>query len=56
MKRRDFSLALGAAVTANTLLQSPALAQAKSPEAGTDYQMLEKPAPDRKSRRVGKEC
>jgi thiol:disulfide interchange protein DsbA len=45
MKRRDFSLALGAAVTANVLLQSPALAQTKAPEAGTDYQMLEKPAP-----------
>ncbi len=44
MKRRDFSLALGAAVTANVLFESPALAQAKSPEAGTDYQVLEKVA------------
>jgi thiol:disulfide interchange protein DsbA len=45
MKRRDFSLALGAAVTANVLLQSAVLAQGKTPEAGADYQVVEKPAP-----------
>ena len=41
MKRRDFSLAVGAAVTANVLLQSPVLAQGKNPEAGTDYRVVE---------------
>lgn len=44
MKRRDFSLALGAAAGAS-LVQTPALAQAKPPVAGTDYLVLEKPAP-----------
>ena len=41
MKRRDFSMAVGAAVTANVLLQTPALAQGKSPEAGTDYRVVD---------------
>jgi thiol:disulfide interchange protein DsbA len=44
MKRRDFSLALGAAAGA-TWVQTPAMAQAKPPVAGTDYLVLEKPAP-----------
>jgi thiol:disulfide interchange protein DsbA len=44
MKRRDFSLALGVAAGA-TLVQTPALAQAKPPVAGDDYLVLEKPAP-----------
>jgi protein dithiol oxidoreductase (disulfide-forming) len=45
MKRRNFSLAVGAAVTANVLLQSPVLAQGKGPEAGTDYRVVETRAP-----------
>ena len=44
MKRRDFSLALGAAAGA-TWVQTPAMAQAKPPVAGTDYLVLDKPAP-----------
>ena len=44
MKRRDFSLTLGAALTGTVLFDSSALAQGKSPEAGTDYQVLAKPA------------
>jgi thiol:disulfide interchange protein DsbA len=44
MKRRDFSLALGAAAGASWV-QTPALAQAKPPVAGNDYLVLEKPAP-----------
>jgi thiol:disulfide interchange protein DsbA len=44
MKRRDFSLALGAAAGA-TWVHTPAMAQAKPPVAGTDYLVLEKPAP-----------
>lgn len=44
MKRRDFSLALGVAAGASWV-QTPALAQAKPPVAGTDYLVLEKPAP-----------
>ena len=44
MKRREFSLTLGAALTGTVLLDSSALAQAKSPEVGTDYQVLAKPA------------
>ena len=45
MKRRDFSLACGAAMAGTVLLQSPALAQMKPPQAGTDYLVLDKPAP-----------
>jgi thiol:disulfide interchange protein DsbA len=44
MKRRDFSWALGA-VAGASLVQTPALAQARPPVAGTDYLVLEKPAP-----------
>ena len=44
MKRRDFSLALGAAAGA-TWVQTPAFAQAKPPVAGDDYLVLDKPAP-----------
>ena len=44
MKRRDFSLVCGAALAGNVLLQSPALAQAKPPQAGTNYLILDKPA------------
>lgn len=45
MKRRDFSLACGAAIAGSAFVQSPALAQGKPPEAGTDYLVVEKPAP-----------
>ena len=44
MKRRDFSLACSALAGA-VLVQSPALAQGKPPEAGTDYLVLEKRVP-----------
>ena len=44
MKRRDFSLTLGAALAGNVLLASGALAQGKSPQAGVDYRVLDKPA------------
>lgn len=44
MKRRDFSKVLGAAVAGNALLELPALAQGKAPEAGTDYRVVEKAA------------
>ena len=44
MKRRDFSYVLGAAAAASWV-QTPALAQAKPPQAGTDYLVLDKPAP-----------
>ncbi len=45
MKRRDFSLACSAATVAGSaLFQSPALAQVKPPEPGTDYQVVEKRA------------
>jgi thiol:disulfide interchange protein DsbA len=44
MKRRDFSAACGAVVVGSALVQSAALAQAKPPEAGADYLVLEKPA------------
>jgi len=43
MKRRDFSLALGAAA-GTAWVQTPALAQAKPPVAGDDYLVLDKPA------------
>jgi thiol:disulfide interchange protein DsbA len=45
MKRRDFSLACGAAVAGSAFVPSTVLAQAKPPAAGTDYMLLEKPAP-----------
>ncbi len=45
MKRRDFSLACGAAVAGSALVPSVALAQSKPPEAGTDYLVVEKAAP-----------
>jgi thiol:disulfide interchange protein DsbA len=44
MKRRDFSLACGA-VAGAAFVQTPALAQAKPPQAGNDYLILDKPAP-----------
>jgi thiol:disulfide interchange protein DsbA len=43
MKRRDFSLACSA-VAGAAWVQSPAWAQQKPPEAGTDYLKLDKPA------------
>ena len=44
MKRRNFSLACGAAVAGAVLVQPPALAQGKPPQAGTNYLVLEKRA------------
>ena len=44
MKRRDFSLACGAAVASTALIQPAAWAQARSPQAGTDYLVLNKRA------------
>lgn len=44
MKRRNFSLACGAAVAGAVWVQSPALAQGKPPQAGTHYLVLEKRA------------
>lgn len=43
MKRRDFSLACGAALAGSALLPATAMAQAK-PQAGTDYVVVEKRA------------
>ena len=45
MKRRDFSIACGAALAGTALVQTPALAQIKPPQAGTDYVVLKNPAP-----------
>ncbi len=45
MKRRDFSLACGAAVAGAALIPSSALAQGRPPQAGTDYLVLDKRAP-----------
>ncbi|MEI6733989.1 MAG: thiol:disulfide interchange protein DsbA/DsbL [Comamonadaceae bacterium] len=42
MKRRDFSLACGAVVAGAGFIPSAASAQAKAPEAGVDYQTLDK--------------
>jgi thiol:disulfide interchange protein DsbA len=42
MKRRDFSLTCGALVAGAGFVQSSALAQGKPPEAGVDYQTLDK--------------
>lgn len=44
MKRRDFSLACGAALGGSALVPSVALAQMKPPQAGADYLVVEKPA------------
>ena len=44
MKRRDFSLGCGAAVAGVGTVPLTALAQAKPPVAGTDYQVLEQRA------------
>ena len=44
MKRRDFSLACGAAFAGSAFVQSTALAQGKPPQAGTNYLVLEKRA------------
>src|SRR5450830_1715634 len=44
MKRRDFSLSCGLALAGSVLVQSPAWAQLKPPEAGTDYLVVEKHA------------
>ena len=44
MKRRDFSLGLGSALTASTWMPSMAQAQGGKPQAGTDYLLLDKPA------------
>lgn len=44
MKRRDFSLACGAAVAGTTFIPSAAWAQVKPPVAGTDYLIVEKRA------------
>ena len=44
MKRRDFSLACGAALAGTALVQTPAMAQIKPPQAGTDYVALKNPA------------
>jgi thiol:disulfide interchange protein DsbA len=44
MKRRDFSLACSA-VAGTVLVQSPAWAQARPPQAGTDYNVLDTRAP-----------
>ncbi len=45
MKRRDFSIACGAALAGTALVQTPAMAQIKPPQAGTDYVVLKNPAP-----------
>ncbi len=45
MKRRDFSVAVGAVLAAPAIGVSLAQAQAKRPESGTDYLPLEKRAP-----------
>ncbi len=45
MKRRDFSLACGAAMAGTALIPAVAVAQGKVPKAGTDYQVIGKNAP-----------
>jgi thiol:disulfide interchange protein DsbA len=47
MQRREFSIATASVATAASLgaLGTPALAQAPAPRAGTDYLVLDKPAP-----------
>ena len=44
MKRRDFSLACGAALAGSLAAPSAVLAQARAPQAGTDYVVVEKRA------------
>ena len=44
MKRRDFSLACGAALAGSLAAPSAALAQARAPQLGTDYVAVEKRA------------
>ncbi len=44
MKRRDFSLACGAAIAGSALVAPLALAQGKPPIAGSDYLVIDKPA------------
>jgi thiol:disulfide interchange protein DsbA len=44
MKRRDFSLVCSAAVAGSALVQSSAWAQGKTPQAGSDYLLVEKRA------------
>jgi len=44
MKRRDFSIACGTALAGTALVQTPAMAQIKPPQAGTDYVVLKNPA------------
>lgn len=44
MKRRDFSVACGAVLGGSVLVPSVALAQAKPPQAGVDFLVVEKPA------------
>ena len=43
MKRRDFSVACGAVLGGSVLVPSVALAQAKPPQAGVDFLVVEKP-------------
>lgn len=43
MKRRDFSLACGAAAVSTAWVQSAAWAQIRAPEAGTEYMVLDSP-------------
>jgi thiol:disulfide interchange protein DsbA len=47
MQRREFSISAASVATAASLgaLSTPALAQAPAPRAGTDYLVLDKPAP-----------
>ena len=45
MKRRDFSVLSGAGLAAVVALPGSVLAQTKPPVAGTDYLVLDKPAP-----------
>jgi protein dithiol oxidoreductase (disulfide-forming) len=44
MKRRDFSLACGAAMAGSALVSTAALAQGNAPVAGKNYQVVSKPA------------
>ena len=45
MKRRDFSVACGAAMVGTTLIPAVSWSQGKPPQAGTDYQVIGKNAP-----------
>jgi thiol:disulfide interchange protein DsbA len=44
MKRRNFSLACGAAMASSALVSTTALAQGNAPVAGKNYQVVSKPA------------